>query len=88
MELSTRKYMIFNVSEVDSVDFEQVLETSADTLRISIDGTKTFVKWDGDLVPLSVSGLTTKLGPYTDTEIRAILSNSSWSDPVNLVIPV
>lgn len=42
----TRNYLIIPVSEVPKVDFAAVLETSADSLRKSADGTKTFVKWD------------------------------------------
>jgi hypothetical protein len=45
-----RNYIIFNVSEVDKVDFTQVLETSAETLRKSVDGTKTFIKWDSSVL--------------------------------------
>ncbi len=44
-----RNFMIFNVSELVNIDFTQVLETSIDTVRKSIDETKTFVKWDGKL---------------------------------------
>ena len=47
---SNRNYIIFNVSEVDKVDFNQVLETSAETLRRSVDGTKTFIKWDSSVL--------------------------------------
>lgn len=38
--------MIIPTTEVSKVDFNQVHETSADTLRKSVDGTKTFIKWD------------------------------------------
>ena len=41
-----RNFAIFSTTEIDQVDFSQVLETSADTLRKSVDETKTFVKWD------------------------------------------
>lgn len=70
--------MIFNVSELSSVDFTQVLETSQDTIRKSIDETKTFLKWEGDVVPSSINSLTTKEGPYTYSEVKAILSTSEW----------
>lgn len=43
---SNRNYVIFNVNEIEKIDFSQVLETSAETLRRSVDGFKTFVKWD------------------------------------------
>ena len=38
-----RNYLIFNMSEVDSIDFTNVLETSTETLRLSVDETKSFV---------------------------------------------
>jgi len=73
--------MIFNVSELDQIDFNQVLETSIDTVRKSVDGTKTFVKWEGETIPSSVESLTTKEGPYTYEEILAILATEEWTDP-------
>jgi len=81
MIYSNREFMIFNVSELDQIDFTQVLETSIDTVRKSVDQTKTFVKWDGETIPSSVEGLTTKEGPYTYDEILAILATPEWTDP-------
>ena len=77
-----RHFMIFNVSELPLIDFTQVLETSIDTVRKSVDETKTFVKWDGDVVPPSVDSLTTKEGPYTYEEIITILSTPEWNEPI------
>lgn len=75
-----REFMIFNVFELSQIDFTKVHETSAETVRKSVDKTKTFVKWDG-IIPQCVSDLTTKEGPYTYDEILAILSTPEWSDP-------
>lgn len=80
-----REFMIFNVSELNLIDFTQVLETSIDTVRRSIDGTKTFVKWDGNTTPSSVDNLTTKEGPYTYDEILTILSGPEWTNDIDLV---
>lgn len=77
-----REFMIFNVSELPQIDFSQVLETSIDTVRKSVDQTKTFVKWDGNTIPSSVEALTTKEGPYTYDEILAILSTPEWVSPM------
>lgn len=79
-DYENRKFMIFNVSELNQIDFTQVLETSSDTVRKSVDETKTFVKWSGD-VPECVVNLTTKEGPYTYEEILVILSTTEWSKP-------
>ena len=46
--MNNNKYTIITKEEVASVDFSQVLETSANTLRYNNDGTKTFVKFEGD----------------------------------------
>jgi len=70
--------MIFNVSELDTIDFTQVLETSRDTVRRSVDGTRTFVKWNDD-TPSSVEALTTKEGPYNYEEILTILAGPDWT---------
>jgi hypothetical protein len=75
-----REFMIFNVSELPQINFTQVLETSAETVRKSVDGTKTFVKWDGE-IPQCVADLETKEGPYTYEEILAILATPEWTDP-------
>ena len=76
-----RSYMIFNVSELDQIDFSTVLETSAQTIRVSVDETKTFVKLENEM-PACVSGLTTKEGPYNHSEILAILSTEEWTAPL------
>ena len=79
-EYTNRQFMIFNVSELNQINFTQVLETSSETVRRSVDGTKTFVKWEGDQ-PAFISTLTTKEGPYTYGEILAILATPEWTDP-------
>ncbi len=71
----SRKYVIINADEVDSVDFSQVDETSADTVRYSTDGTKTFVKFDTDTTPSFLDGKT----QYSHSEILTVLSGDEWT---------
>jgi len=75
----TRQFMIFNISELNQIDFNQVHETSQDTVRKSVDSTKTFVKWDG-LIPQCVLDLQTKEGPYTYEEVVTILATDVWTN--------
>lgn len=81
-DYENRKFIIFNTSELDQIDFTQVEETSAETIRKSVDETKTFVKWDGD-IPECVANLTTKEGPYTYDEITVILATEEWTVPMS-----
>ena len=73
-----RTYLIIPVSELSKVDFSQVHETSAETVRKSVDETKTFIKWSGD-EPSFVSSLTGTEGPYTQEEIVTILGTDVWT---------
>jgi hypothetical protein len=74
-----RNYVIIDASEVSSVDFNQVLETSADTLRYNLAGTQTFVKFEGD-TPSFLEGKTA----LDRSEMLAVLSTEDWSsdDPI------
>ena len=79
-----REFMIFSVNELDKIDFTQVLETSADTVRRSVDGTKTFIKWDGE-APTFIADILGAEGPYTNPEILEILSGPEWTPPLPAV---
>ncbi len=77
-----REYLILNVSEIPLINFNEIEETSADTLRLSVDEQKVVIKWDG-ATPSFVSELTTKEGPYTYDQILEIMSTPEWAAPYN-----
>ena len=78
-----RHYVIISADDVPNIDFSQVMETSADTLRFSVDGTLTFVKYEGDM-PSSVTACTSKSQEYSHSEILAILNadDGVWWEPM------
>lgn len=41
-----RRWLVIPTTITGSIDYSQVLEYSSDNLRISVDGTETFVKYD------------------------------------------
>ena len=73
---NSNTYVIIDASAVGSVDFDLVLNTSADMLRYSLDGTKTFVKFNGDTPSFLIGE-----PQYTHEEILNILDSAEWSDP-------
>ena len=77
MAYENRKYVIINASEVGSVDFSQVNETSASTLRYSLDDSQTFVKFDGD-TPSFLDGKT----QYNHSQILTILNGEDWTEEI------
>ena len=85
---NNREFMIIDSSQVSAINFEQVLETSIETLRYSVDKTLTFVKWDNVItpngIPSSIADIPEqyKQGPYTYEEILNILATPTWSAPI------
>ena len=82
MAFDYRKYVIISADDAAQVDFTEVLETSAETCRYSVDGTQTFVKYEGEMPP-SISALDSKSQEYTHPEILAILAGEAWTAPID-----
>jgi len=72
-----KNYVIIDASEVSSVDFDQVMQTSADTLRYSVDGSKALLKYEGTQ-PFFLLGKT----EYNQEEILSILSGTEWTPEI------
>jgi len=73
------RYVIFDYAEVHKIDFNEVFETSFETLRLTEDGLRTFVKWTGD-EPECISNLTSKSIIYNNEEMLVILDQPEWVD--------
>ena len=73
------KYVIYNMENVDTIDFTQVLEDSVDTLRLSVNGTKTVLKFEGETPNFLVG-----LQQYTHSEILPIMKGDEWSKELEI----
>ena len=75
MNYDNRKWIIINVSDIIDEMIENSIETSIDTLRKSIDGSKAILKWNGN-TPSCFDGITT----YSHSEILDELAKSTWNE--------
>jgi len=76
-----RNYLIILFNESIFIDFNQVCETSVDTMRKSIDGTKTFVKWKkNESEPDFINNFSFVEGPYNHIEMITVLSGEDWQE--------
>ena len=73
-------YITINTTEIELVNFNEVLETSEATLRLSVNGLQTLLKWEGS-EPSFVATLSSYDGPYTHSEILTIMATPAWTDP-------
>ena len=67
-------YVIYDMADVSDINFTEVMQTSEATLRISIDGLKTVLKFIEE-TPLFLVGLQ----QYNHSEILAIMHTPEWT---------
>ena len=75
--MSDRQYVIINASDVSSVNFDDVLETSGDTLRYNVAGDETFVKYEGPK-PRCLYGKDT----LSHSAMLTVLSGEAWTETI------
>ena len=75
MAFENRKWVIVNVSAITSEMIHSAIQSSMDTLRKTLDGSKAILKWDGD-TPSCFDGMTT----YTHSDILTELRKSTWTE--------
>ena len=68
-------YVIYDMANISEVDFTQVYQTSEDTIRISLDGKKTVLKFVGNTPSFLVG-----LQQYNHSEILAIMNTPEWNN--------
>ena len=73
-----RTFIFFNSSEKGILEYSQLVETSPDTLRVSLDGSKTFVSYETETMPDTIQALTSYIGPLTYEETITILQTAEW----------
>jgi len=76
--VNDRTYVIIKTSDLELVNFDEVLETSSNTVRKSDDGLKVILKWEGN-TPNFISNITNIEGPYSHGDISSILETIDWS---------
>lgn len=77
--MSKRLYAIIPAGEVSKINFNEILQTSEDTLRYSLDKSKAVIKWL-EVEPLFLDDVQNVEGPYSHEEIISIMGSADWTD--------
>jgi hypothetical protein len=77
--MSERVYAIIPTTEISKVNFDEILQTSEETLRYSLDESKAVIKWSED-DPSFIKEIVGAEGPYSHSEILVILDSDEWTD--------
>ena len=74
-----RRWLVIPATEVENVNFSQVLESSADSLRYSVDGSQTFVKYEVRVVEETYTE--THIDPETNEEVTTTVQAGVYGRP-------
>ena len=74
---ANRRWVIVNKSKLDDVDFSKVFETSKTTCRLTTDGTKALLKYEGSQ-PSELAG-ETEYNHSQIIEIMKVTNKSDWN---------
>jgi hypothetical protein len=81
--LNTRTYAVINLTDIDKIDFQQIGETSAFTIRKSLDDTQFVIKWKDGYTPTFITdGSVVPVETYNHADILELMSTPAWSEPI------
>ena len=78
--VSDRRYVIIPHVAINNIDFSEVMETGAMTVRRSLSGLLVVLKYVGGMPP-SVAAIVEGDQEYNNEEILAIMATPVWSLP-------
>ena len=74
-------YATISIADLALIDFSQIHETSAETIRKSLDGTEFVIKYDA--VPTFISdGSVEILQAMNHQEALQLMATDEWSEPL------
>ena len=74
-----RRWLVIPTDKIDDINFDQVLEQGKDSLRKSVDETKTFVKYDVTVFEQDV--IVTNLDLETNEEVTTTTKAGTYGRP-------
>ena len=78
--MNTRTYAVINLSDIGLIDFNQVGQTSAGTVRRNIAQTQFVIKWEQGHTPTFIAdGSVVPVGTYNHTTILQLMATADWT---------
>ncbi len=78
-------YAIIKLSEIGSIDFGQVAQSSASTVRKSLDNTQFVIKWQEGYEPTFIAdGKVKPLQVLSHSECLELMATSDWSEEIEM----
>ena len=82
---NNKTYAVINLSDISLIDFTQVAQSSASTIRKSLDDTQFVIKWEDGYTPTFImDGSVVPVGTYDHHAILELMSTDKWSSPIEI----
>ena len=82
---NTRTYAVINLTDISLIDFSQIAQSSASTIRKSIDETQFVIKWQDGYEPTFIAdGTVIPVGTYDHHAILELMATDKWSQPIEV----
>ena len=79
---NTRTYAVINLTDVGLIDFSQVGQSSASTIRKSLDDTQFVIKWEEGYTPTFINNPVVPVETYDHHAILELMATPQWSEEI------
>ena len=80
---NNKTYAIVNLTDISLIDFSQIAQSSASTIRKSLDDTQFVIKWENGYTPTFImDGTVVPVQEYDHHAILELMSTPEWSTPI------
>ena len=84
--MNKKIYAIIKISDIGLIDFSQVAQSSASTVRKSLDDTQFVIKWEEGYTPTFITdGSVIPVGTYDHHAILELMATDKWSEPIEMI---
>ena len=83
--MNNKIYAIIELADIGLIDFSQVAQSSASTVRKSLDDTQFVIKWENGYTPTFITDdSVVPVGIYSHSECLQIMATAEWSEEIEL----
>jgi len=80
---NNKTYAVINLTDISLIDFTQVAQSSASTIRKSLDDTQFVIKWENGYTPTFITDSSVvPVGTYDHHAILELMATDKWSQPI------
>jgi hypothetical protein len=80
---NTRTYAVIQLTDLELIDFSQIGESAASTIRKSLDETQFVIKWEEGYIPTFITDASViPVGTYDHHAILELMATPEWSEPM------